>query len=176
MSLTFDRNASAAVLALRRLNRSQAEESHTWVTNLVEVISPGSLQVALTAAGLATFSGVSGFDLTGADYGTGQFVISGNVAYVIDRIKTATTADVHRVGRGCFRGVYAGCYLYSCHCCCSGCMFYRHSWRYHRDGFQGEPDRRGFNLGRGYGRQRRAVPSECRCGEVLGSLRLRRTR
>ena len=110
-SFTYDKNASAAIQALRRANRTQAVVTATWISNDVDQVvkgAAGSTLVLAAAAGgnpaLVTFAGASSPDLTGAEFDSGMFLCVGaaaddyDICYVIDRIVSAKTAYVHRVG------------------------------------------------------------------------------
>lgn len=111
-SFTYDKNASAPIQALRRANRTQATISCAWISNDVDQVIKGAANtrlVAIAAASggnppIATFSGTAAIDLTGAEYDSAMFLTVGesaddyDVCYVIDRILTATTCHVHRVG------------------------------------------------------------------------------
>ena len=111
-SFTYDKNASAAIQALRRANRTQEVLAVDWISNDVDQVvkgAAGTSLVAIAAASggnppVATFSGTSPVDLTGAEIDSAQFLCVGgaaddyDVCYVIDRILTARTCHVHRVG------------------------------------------------------------------------------
>ena len=101
VSVTYDANASIGVAALRRLNAADKSAEFDMISNPVDVVASGSATATIAIAansGVLTVAGDDAPDLTGAEWDSGMFVVSGNVCYVIGRIMSATTAQVYRVG------------------------------------------------------------------------------
>ena len=102
-SFTFDANASAAVLALKRINKANAVNKFVFITNDVDELKSGSgadtlaFKAALDTDG-ANMIAAGAIDLTDTDFDPGCFIVAGNVAYVIERVISRTKALVHRVG------------------------------------------------------------------------------
>lgn len=101
-SATFDRNASAAVLALRRIKAIDATAKFEWITNPVDVLVNGSgsntLAIAAPTGGKPSIMTGVGVDFTGTDWDSGTFIVLEGIVYVIDTVLTTTTAYVFRVG------------------------------------------------------------------------------
>ena len=110
-AFSYDKNASAAIQALRRAKSAQDTINFAVIANRVQEVVEGSansrVYISAAAGGnpaRAIFTGSAAPNLLSPEIDSSQFLLVGaaagdyDIAYVIERIIDATSCYVHRVG------------------------------------------------------------------------------